>query len=267
MKKQLLFLGMILGAGFGYSQTCNFNTADLESYLTSKSQAWGSMPDTLDNLTVAAVNEQYDATIALRWATNAQELDASSPSLAVNWIEVANVTGLPNGIVWTSPSSTTDSVICGGSGADAANCKWAGGAYGCIRIKGTPTQLGDFPLTIGLNVNVAVAGTQQGDFTGFVLSVTPVGVELINNNPFKVMQNVPNPFSQVTTIKYSVEKSTNAKFSVVNLLGEMVYNESLQAHEGQNSINFDGSALNTGIYMYTLEIDGKKVTKRMVINK
>lgn len=267
MKKQLLILGMILSAGFGFSQTCNFNTADLDAYLAARSQSWGTMPDTVDNLTVAAVNQQYDGTIAIKWATQTQQLDPNATNVSINSIEITNVTGLPAGLTWSSPSSTTDNVICGGAGANAANCKWAGGAYACVRLLGTPTVTGIFPLTISLTVNVPFAGDQSGDFNGFKLAVTPAGVEVINDNPFKLMQNVPNPFSQVTTIKYSVEKATDAKFYVMNLLGEVVYNQTMQANEGQNTINFDGSDLNEGIYMYTLEIDGKKVTKRMVINK
>jgi hypothetical protein len=267
MKKQLLILGMILGTTFGFSQTCSFVTQDLEDYLTATSKAWGTMPDTIDNLPLGAMNQQYDETIAIRWAATANQLDPSSPALTVNWVEIASISGLPTGITWVGPSSTADSIICGGSGADAANCKWAGGAYACIRINGTPTQMGTFPLTIGLNVRVGNLTTQSGNFTGFKLVVGTAGVELINDNPFKVMQNVPNPFSQNTTIKYSVEKSTTAKFYVMNLLGELVYSNAMQANVGQNTINFDGSDLNEGIYMYTLEIDGKKVTKRMVINK
>lgn len=267
MKKQLLFLGMILGAGFGYAQTCNFNTADLDAYLANNSQSWGTMPDTIDNLAVGTLNEQYDVTIAIKWASTADQLDNSAPALNINSIEVSSITGLPAGITWVSPSSTADSIICGGAGAQAANCKWAGGAYACIRIKGTPTVTGVFPLAIGITANLSGVGNQSGDFNGFKLAITPAGVEIINDNPFKLMQNVPNPFNQLTTIKYSVEKSAKANFYVMNLLGEVVYNQTMQANEGQNTINFDGSSLNEGIYMYTLEIDGKKVTKRMVINK
>lgn len=266
MKKQLLTLTLLLAGAFSYAQ-CTFtggSTTALDNYLSARSQTWGSMPDTIDNLPPADLNQLYSTTIELKWASNTTELDPSAPSLAVNGIKITNVTGLPPGMTFVSASSTADDVYCDGQGASATNCDWPGGSYGCIKIEGTPTSLGTYPITVSLEVD-HFGGPSSGNFEGFKMVVEPVGLEENEVNPFKVKQNVPNPFSDVTKITYSVKKQSQANFYVMNLLGEVVYENSYDASEGENSINFNGSDLNEGIYMYTIEIDGKKVTKRMII--
>lgn len=53
----------------------------------------------------------------------------------------------------------------------------------------------------------------------------------------------------------------------MNLLGEIVYRNSYKANQGENNIKFDGTLLNKGVYLYTVEVDGFKMTKRMIIEK
>jgi hypothetical protein len=53
----------------------------------------------------------------------------------------------------------------------------------------------------------------------------------------------------------------------MNLLGEIVYESTINSRQGLNTINFDGTDLKKGMYLYSIEIDGVKMTKRMVIQK
>lgn len=267
MKKHLLALSLLLAGALSYGQ-CSFRngtTTALDNYLAARSLTWGSMPDTTDNLAPATVNQLYVDTIELKWASTTDQLSPSAPSLPITSISITNVTGLPPGMSFVSPSSTADDVYCDGSGASAQQCSWSGGAYACIKIEGTPTSAGTYPVTVSLSVG-HLGGPSSGDFAGFKIVVNgPASLDDINENPFQVKQNVPNPFSDITKISYTVKQHTDAKFYVMNLLGEVVYSNNYEANEGTNTINFDGSDLNEGIYMYTIEIDGKKVTKRMII--
>jgi hypothetical protein len=51
----------------------------------------------------------------------------------------------------------------------------------------------------------------------------------------------------------------------MNILGEIVHEETIRAKQGENKIKFESNNLNKGIYFYSLEIGGNKITKRMII--
>jgi hypothetical protein len=81
-------------------------------------------------------------------------------------------------------------------------------------------------------------------------------------------QNYPNPFNPITQIKFALAKTANIKLSVYNIAGQKV-TELLNGVEkaGYHTAAFDGSRLNSGIYYYTLESNGKAVTKKMLMVK
>ena len=78
-------------------------------------------------------------------------------------------------------------------------------------------------------------------------------------------QNFPNPFSNTTTIRYSLPKTMQVRLSVYDLLGREVaiveqgtYDAGIYVHE------FDGSLLSPGIYYTRLEVDHLQFVKKMV---
>lgn len=90
------------------------------------------------------------------------------------------------------------------------------------------------------------------------------------NNPteFGLDQNYPNPFNPTTNITFSLAESSNATLKVYNLLGQEVSTiANGRFSAGQHSINFDASALSSGIYIYRLEANGQTTTKRMTLIK
>jgi len=81
-------------------------------------------------------------------------------------------------------------------------------------------------------------------------------------------QNYPNPFNPITQIKYNLAETTDIKLSIYNINGQLVselVNGTKQA--GQHVVDFDGSRFNSGVYYYTLEVDGKAMTKKMILIK
>ncbi|MBN2858527.1 MAG: T9SS type A sorting domain-containing protein, partial [Candidatus Delongbacteria bacterium] len=84
----------------------------------------------------------------------------------------------------------------------------------------------------------------------------------------KLYQNYPNPFNPVTQIKYDLSKTANVKLSVYNIYGQLIsVLANSKKHAGCHTIEFNGSNLNSGIYYYTLEIDGLVITKKMALIK
>lgn len=92
-----------------------------------------------------------------------------------------------------------------------------------------------------------------------------------NFNPevHELFQNYPNPFNPVTTIKFDLTKNSKVKLFVSNITGKIIShlidkNLSLGSYETK----FNGEYLPSGIYFYTIEIDGNILkTKKMIIAK
>ena len=88
----------------------------------------------------------------------------------------------------------------------------------------------------------------------------------------KLYQNYPNPFSQVTVIKYYIPESGTVKLTVQNMLGaELAEIESGKKEKGENSVRFEGSNYPSGQYSYTLTFRSEvsetqtKITKKMYL--
>ncbi len=85
---------------------------------------------------------------------------------------------------------------------------------------------------------------------------------------YSLKQNFPNPFNPNTTISFSIAKSGNVNLVVCDVLGKEVsvlVNEFKSA--GGYDINFDASALSSGIYFYTLTSGDFTETKKMFLIK
>lgn len=78
-------------------------------------------------------------------------------------------------------------------------------------------------------------------------------------------QNVPNPFAEKTTINYSLPENTvKAQMLFYNSQGKLIQTVDLNQN-GKGQLNVFASDLSSGVYTYTLVVDGKIAeTKRMV---
>ena len=94
-----------------------------------------------------------------------------------------------------------------------------------------------------------------------------IGVEEQENKPpkFTVSQNTPNPAITSTTIIVNTEKLERINLNIKNILGQEVYNKSVDNSSHSYSFNVDVSNLDSGIYFYTIEIGDSSVTKKMLI--
>ncbi len=97
-----------------------------------------------------------------------------------------------------------------------------------------------------------------------------VGIENNDNIPVTTMlyQNYPNPFNPETTIKFSIAADSDVKLSVFNSKGEKVTGLlNTQMKKGAHEIRFDGAGLTSGIYYSVLQVNGKAMTKKMIMLK
>ncbi|UCC43804.1 MAG: S8 family peptidase [Candidatus Zixiibacteriota bacterium] len=85
---------------------------------------------------------------------------------------------------------------------------------------------------------------------------------------FSLDQNYPNPFNPSTRIGFSIERLSDVSLIVFNVLGRQV--ESLidgKLRPGTYSVVFDGSEYASGTYFYRLSVDGRQLSRKMVLLK
>jgi hypothetical protein len=212
----------------------------------------GIYPDSATNLPHATVGIAYSTVMTA-------VIPHDTMGLPFDSIGVVSLTGLPAGFsyVTNSPSGY-----------------WAGGPVGgvntgCLLITGNPTsgQEGTYPLTI--NIDAVVIGTHNASVLSYykIIIDPPSSIIDIVQGQFPLMQNVPNPFVYNTIIEFNAPSVETYQFSVINVIGEEVYHQNINAVTGKNVINFSGSELPSGIYLYKLSNQNSTLTKRMKIEK
>jgi len=92
-------------------------------------------------------------------------------------------------------------------------------------------------------------------------------VGLSSRRGFVLWQNAPNPFNGSTVIRYSVEKQSHVRILLFNLCGQQVMElqNGIQP-SGDYNIPFDGSSLQSGIYLLHFNTgSGVKMTRKMML--
>jgi len=80
-------------------------------------------------------------------------------------------------------------------------------------------------------------------------------------------QNIPNPVMSNTKIPYTIPQDGMIRFSVVTITGQVLYTKELPTLAGTHFVEFDTRTLANGIYYYSMEYQGKRLVKKMTIQK
>lgn len=96
------------------------------------------------------------------------------------------------------------------------------------------------------------------------------GAEAGNTIPknFELKQNYPNPFNPSTTIQFSMPKNGYVTLKVYDMTGKQTallvdgYKTA-----GNHMVNYDASHLASGVYLYSINIDGYSDSKKMILAK
>lgn len=99
---------------------------------------------------------------------------------------------------------------------------------------------------------------------GYKLTCTNVGIEELKNNGYLLGQNVPNPFSGQTTINYELSKeAASVSLTISDVTGRLVSSQKGETSIGVHSLTV--SSVSSGVYYYTLNVDGKTTTRKMIV--
>ena len=97
-----------------------------------------------------------------------------------------------------------------------------------------------------------------------------VGVETEHSAPekFALYQSYPNPFNPTATITFELSASGKATLKVFNILGQEV--STLVdgfLTQGKYAVQFNGSGLASGVYLYRLKVNDFTDIKKMILVK
>lgn len=176
-------------------------------------------------------------------------------------IHLDSISGLPSGL----------SFAC-----SEADCMFTGGTTGCFKISGTTSEQNTFAISLYVTPYGLATGTPLGDitlqslgsqqFASYDLVMGNVGVQSLNSSKFDVIQNVPNPFSGSTSIKFNSPTSEPVNFYVFDMIGKQIHSSKINAVTGMNTINYTSEKLAPGAYFYTLANGKSRITKRMIVS-
>lgn len=111
------------------------------------------------------------------------------------------------------------------------------------------------------------AGTYgHGVYKSNISFITNVKATTNEKMTYNLSQNFPNPFNPVTTIKYSILKTSFVTIKVYDVLGrevETLVNE--EKPSGTYKVEFNGNKLSSGIYFYRMQAGDFVGTKKINI--
>jgi len=91
-----------------------------------------------------------------------------------------------------------------------------------------------------------------------------VGVEQISS--VSSINAYPNPAKESLTIEVNLSTASNLSIEVTNLLGQCVYSRNADGVVGTNLYTFDVVNIQSGLYFYSISVNGQKTTNKVVVD-
>lgn len=281
IKKLLSAVLLITSAGVMDSSAQALCTSNISCVPTDST--FGICPDSATGLPVGTVGQAYTVTMSIKIpaTTTAMGQTVNLSHLALTDVLVdTSTSGTPAyvalssiGLTYLGSGANTPSGATGIGGYTMTKFGyWPAPGQSCVVVSGTPTKAGDFPIRIKSQGRAVVFGQgtwgpapDNNDYRLLVNGTT--GIDLLHAEKFDMVQNAPNPFNDKTEIEFSSVTNSVVEFKVYDLLGSVVYNATVKAEKGLNSITLQAHSFAPGVYMYAIKNGNTTITKRMVVSK
>ena len=232
-------------------------------YMTYDNGAWSSpiqIDNSADTIIVMRPNIAIDSNFGI-YVTWVQQTDSIEGKIGYN---VFYATSPDGGVTWNEPQQLS-------------NCQYVNDAGYSVRNP-----------TIGKKVRPAIEGTFEGGADVVWTEANPnselgyyimyaripyVGIlDDVEDNAremkFELVQNYPNPFNPTTKINYQLAKDENVSLKVYDVLGnEVATLVNSRQSAGTHSVNFNASALSSGVYFYKIVAGNFVDVKKMILLK
>ena len=98
--------------------------------------------------------------------------------------------------------------------------------------------------------------------SGTLVDVSQTGLP----TEFSLLQNFPNPFNPLTTIRYGLPSRAHIVLTVYNTLGQQVAMlVEGEQDAGYHEVQFDASSFASGVYLYRLQAGDFVQSKKFVL--
>lgn len=184
-----------------------------------------------------------------------------------------NVYGTPGDPSTLSPTRGCLSIFA--SAADVTNAAPASGftdypviVFVDARVAATTPDVSAFLLANGTWLSeTALADPLPVD--GYILRVyanDPNSVtQMLDTKVFDVAQSYPNPAGNEATITFTTPRIENIDIKVFNMLGAVVYDQTILSESGVNDVVVNTGRMSSGMYIYTVSNGAETFTKKMTV--
>ncbi len=291
----------IIGTSGQYS-ALTFSNTPTAIEIVNTSMATEVVVPVNGSVTVATAGPVYDLTLKLDTITGAQ---GSSVQVSLRGVDFVNIASI-QGTIKFNPSVVTFSSInyygLPGMGStdfnvtQAATGKimftWIDGTLLGINMannaalftmtfnlsgtagNSTQLQFGNSPTA--WEVGDSLSNSLNADTLKGRITIAPLSIGIDNETSAVVpeqtslMQNIPNPFANITTISFTLAIEEYSTITIYNILGDKVYENADYYSKGMHSISWDatdvtGQTLPSGTYFYRLKAGDFSSTKKMII--
>jgi hypothetical protein len=93
-----------------------------------------------------------------------------------------------------------------------------------------------------------------------------VNIHTNGRTPFAMSQNVPNPTKGTARIDYTIPEAGEVIFHLHSISGQLLYSQTIVTESGNHILDINTSHLAAGIYIYSMEYNGQRIVKRMIVD-
>ena len=245
---------------------------------TSINYSWdfgdGSFSSLQNPYHVYAANGSYNVHLNAQSTTDSTCYNTTAQYVTVSGICDANFSVVNDSLALL----TTYWIYNYSSGAGTVNYLWDFGD-GSTSTAPYPTHTyatsGPFLICLTISDGIGCSDTQcdsigtrhmmSGPMQIYVIDATGIQQQA---NTISSLENYPNPFSDNTTISYSIKKDASVELSLLDLLGNKIAAiETGNRTEGKHSINWNSEGIAQGMYLLQLKVDNNISTKKLMISK
>jgi hypothetical protein len=133
-------------------------------------------------------------------------------------------------------------------------------------VNAFPTNLED---NSDFRLQASSTASTGASFSGPQFAGQVTGIEKLTSGVMNSFALYPNPATSNTTISFSIAEKNKVSVHVYDVLGNLVsaLSQSNEFEKGNNIISLNTSDLASGIYYISLNMNGSKETKKLVIKK
>jgi hypothetical protein len=101
-----------------------------------------------------------------------------------------------------------------------------------------------------------------------ITGTSTIGIKEFDNN-FSLSQNAPNPFTNETTIAYQLKTAAKSVSLVIYDVAGVKLFDKVQTNlgAGKYTVEVNNANFASGVYFYSLIVDGNQITKKMVVTE